>query len=934
MINGTSGDDAISVVDGAAAGSIEVQSPQFENITFTNKANVTIDGAAGDDTFHVSLTDASTGMTSLTLQGGDGDDRIEISATQINLPGVDLTLCAETITISSSTITADDISISAQAGYSGFNPFSDIAALIDIDDSVITATGSLTIAASGTQQNPTFDNGILELRSTTADITVTNTALSAGGDLSVSALSAVNLCVDGFLPSLLLDITVVAADTRASVIVNGTTTIQADGDVLISSDASLQVSALSKALGLGGTVTIAVTVVSSTSEALLQGSSTLSSDGGVSISAKNLANLESVADGFTTDSGIPVGAGASIAITVADISTKAGIFENAVVDKSNSISITAQTVGNLTTAAEASVGGASDAISDTLHVKNEDEEDCLSGALINEINAIIDMIGEQIGGLLEGEGDSGSAVQVAGAFTYVSVDSASEASITSAGLIVTAGGLTIVSESLTNASAMASGMTSGGSVGVGAGVAVMTATHTNKAYIGEGVRVQAQGLQISALSDDYRAADDPDIEEDNINDFTVEAYSGQGADTVGISGALALNIVLSDTAAYIGKNASVALAGGDVGITSTNHTNVKTEANGAPDDEDEEEVESFFALFNESIGGEEEEEGGEEEGPQVGVGASIAITIETVKTLSYIDDDAVVTGANNITISASSDNTTETSAVSGTAGGVAIAPELALAIFTSQTEGYIGSGSALAVGGDLLIDASHNSTTGTSSNGSTTGSAVGIGVAVSINVVTEKTRSTTRRTINATGNVTLRAQSSSRNTGRTEAGATGGEGEDEEEEEDEGGEDGDPDTGGIDEMLNGLLDAFVTVAESNGAEGQGAPKESPESAETSEGKLNVAAAVALNVVSSLTEAFIPAGVTVTAGGTLTLAVSGKTDAEAKADASATGNGGRHRRGGSAQYRHRTELRLYQHRCGRPGRRPCHSGIHDLHTCGG
>ena len=503
-------------------------------------------------------------------------------------------------------------------------------------------------------------------------------------------------------------------------------------------------------------------VVSSTSEALLQGTADAGANGNVSIKAKNLTTLDSVSDGFALDEGLPAGVGAAIAITVADIHTKAGVYENATISQSTGIGIAAQTSGNVSTSAESSVGGASDAISDALHVEDDGGDDVLTGTLIAEINALIDNIAEGISDAVSGEG-GGSALQIAGAFTYSDVDSTSEASIVTAGLVVTVGGLTITSQGILNASSLASGMTSGGTAGVGAGVAVLSARNTNKAYIGDGVQVRAHGVSISALSEDFR--DDVD---DEANDFSVEAYAGQGADTVGISGALAVNIVQSDTAAYIGKNAGVTLTGGNASINATNNTNVKTIANGAPDDDDKTIVDNLFALYNAVAGG--EGGGEEEEGAKVGVGSAIAITISTIKTLSFIDDGAIITGANDITIRAAADTTTETQAISGSEGGVCIVPVLALDVSAVQTEAYTGTGGLLLLGGSFLAEATHGGSNDTSSSGKAAGADVGIGAAVTISVVTERTRSRVNRNISAGGTVTVRAQGATSSRGARRGG--------------------------------------------------------------------------------------------------------------------------------------------------------------------
>jgi hypothetical protein len=68
-ITGTSGDDTITISDGAA-GHIRVTVGASDPIDFANKTNVTVDGGGGNDTFVVSNTQTATGLQRMTLTGG------------------------------------------------------------------------------------------------------------------------------------------------------------------------------------------------------------------------------------------------------------------------------------------------------------------------------------------------------------------------------------------------------------------------------------------------------------------------------------------------------------------------------------------------------------------------------------------------------------------------------------------------------------------------------------------------------------------------------------------------------------------------------------------------------------------------------------------------------------------------------------------------
>ncbi|MGI6449138.1 MAG: hypothetical protein ACOX3R_02270 [Desulfitobacteriia bacterium] len=64
------------------------------------------------------------------------------------------------------------------------------------------------------------------------------------------------------------------------------------------------------------------------------------------------------------------------------------------------------------------------------------------------------------------------------------------------------------------------------------------------------------------------------------------------------------------------------------------------------------------------------------------------------------------------------------------------------------------------------------------------------------------------------------------------------------------------------------------------------PSKTPQKAETSEGSIDVGAAVVINIVTTINQAYIPEELEITSGGTLTIEASGNTDSEAKADGSA------------------------------------------------
>ncbi len=126
---------------------------------------------------------------------------------------------------------------------------------------------------------------------------------------------------------------------------------------------------------------------------------------------------------------------------------------------------------------------------------------------------------------------------------------------------------------------------------------------------------------------------------------------------VGVSGAVAINIVTDTSQALIETGASVAAGGGDVNVTSLNAS-----------------TELTFAV-----------PAGAATGDSLGVGASVALNIITNNTQSEIENGAALTGAGNVAVTANSSHTITTWGQNGAAGGVATAGGVAVAIASDQT---------------------------------------------------------------------------------------------------------------------------------------------------------------------------------------------------------------------------------------------------------
>ncbi|NOY98118.1 MAG: hypothetical protein GXP40_02800 [Chloroflexi bacterium] len=216
--NGTSNDDTIAVVDGSivtdatncptGCQTIEIQSPQFENITFANKTNVTLDAGQGDDTITLNITKLAAGLSSLTVKGGEPTglgslsvdaDTITVSGT-IALPGGDFNLSAETITISPNTMIStrmlaagsSDYENAASIGNSGAATFkgknitigSNAKLLAHVEDGSSFTAGDLSLSV---YENAGLDLSFYNKDVSDVSITVSDGAVLRGGKVSLSS---------------------------------------------------------------------------------------------------------------------------------------------------------------------------------------------------------------------------------------------------------------------------------------------------------------------------------------------------------------------------------------------------------------------------------------------------------------------------------------------------------------------------------------------------------------------------------------------------------------------------------------------------------------------------------------------------------------------------------------------------------------------------
>ncbi len=293
-------------------------------------------------------------------------------------------------------------------------------------------------------------------------------------------------------------------------------------------------------------------------------------------------------------------AGAGVAVAVVFGDTTASV-QSATVDGS-SVTLGASSDRQLTTTANASLGGSTDG----------GGGDASQSSLSNNDASTSD-----------------GSISVAGAVA-VTVDTGTTSAYIQSGTIDAGSGAVVVSATpqdvvLTTADGAFTGDTSGGggTNGVGVAVAINVADRNNLAYITGATDITAGSISITVAP--------PSPAPSDASSFSAEATSGIGdPSNVGFAGSLALNIIVTNNKAYVDNGATLTLHGSP-DVTIEAETNITDTATATP------------------------AEGGGGGSATVGIGTSVAFNYGEDTTAAYLDDNASVTGAHGLSLTAEFD---------------------------------------------------------------------------------------------------------------------------------------------------------------------------------------------------------------------------------------------------------------------------------------
>lgn len=289
-----------------------------------------------------------------------------------------------------------------------------------------------------------------------------------------------------------------------------------------------------------------------------------------------------------------------------------------------------------------------------------------------------------------GAGGAGSFAG-AGAAGAHSIATDTKAYIGQQSEVTEAGDVSVTAKDETKLNTLAGSGAVSGNTGVGLTAAVEVVNKKASAIVGDNAKVTGRSLTVKA--------------ENTSSSVTGAAGLGVGG-TAGLAGAASETFVKQETDAHVGKNAEVTVKKGAEILAHSTFTQGATAG---------------------SVGA----------AGTVGVGISNATVSMNAVTKAYADDGAVISGGNQVKISA--DHTTKltyATVAGGVGGTVGVSGNAAVNIIDTETKAYTGKGSALSAdeaGDGISITASDN----TELHGGNGGAAIGIsgggaGVAVGV----------------------------------------------------------------------------------------------------------------------------------------------------------------------------------------------------------
>ena len=455
---------------------------------------------------------------------------------------------------------------------------------------------------------------------------------------------------------------------------------------------------------------------------------TLTKASAVKVDAASAEHMTSVAATLAGGAGSFAGAGAAGAHSIAT-DTKAYIGNQADVEGTGAISVTANDETKLTTAAGSGAASGNTGVGLTAAVEVVDKKveasvgdgatvkgDALTVQAENTSESVTTAAGLGAGG----------TVGLAGAASETFVTHKTDAHVGKSAQVSVAKGAEILADSKFTQGATAGSVGAAGTVGVGISNATVSMNAVTKAYADDGAVISG-GKKVK-------------IAADHTSHLTYATIAGGVGGTVGVSGSVGVNVLTTETKAYAGKGAALSAMedGEGIAITASDTTDMHGGNGGA------------------AIG-------------ISGGGAGVAVAVSNIKkdTAAYADQQAKLDAKGQISLAAQNTEDIDNVSVQVAGGAYAgLAGAVNVMNLAASTKAYTDTGVAInqkaagRYGGDVSVDAKHQLKM-TSAVGGAAGSG-GVSGGAAVDVANIKTQTNAylgdENTVATTGSVSVKAQ--------------------------------------------------------------------------------------------------------------------------------------------------------------------------------
>lgn len=485
---------------------------------------------------------------------------------------------------------------------------------------------------------------------------------------------------------------------------------------------------LSAGSGLGAAVDVQ-TYNGHTYAGLADGAS-LTKASAVKVDAASVEHMTSIAATGAGGAGSFAGAGAAGAHSIAT-DTKAYIGNQADVEGTGAISVTASDETKLTTTAGSGAASGNTGVGLTAAVEVVDkkvEASVGDGAIVkgDTLTVKADNTSESVT-IAAGLG-AGGTVGLAGAASETFVTHTTDAHVGKGAQVSAAKGAEILADSKFTQGATAGSVGAAGTVGVGISNATVSMNAVTKAYADDSAVISG-GKKVK-------------IAADHTSDLTYATIAGGVGGTVGVSGSVGVNVLTTETKAYAGKGAALSAMedGEGIAITASDTTDMHGGNGGA------------------AIG-------------ISGGGAGVAVAVSNIQkdTAAYAEQNAKLDAKGQISLAAQNTEDIDNVSVQVAGGAYAgLAGAANVMNLAASTKAYTDTGVAInqkekaagRYGGDVSVDAKHQLKMTSAVGGAAASGGVSGGAAVDVANIKTQTNAYLgdENTVATTGSVSVKAQ--------------------------------------------------------------------------------------------------------------------------------------------------------------------------------